>query len=114
MAMAIRRPGCDTTVPAQRPKQCYCNRGAKRRVVQVLTERRAAVLQLIIDDYVRSAVPVGSENIVKTYGLGLSSATLRNEMARLEEDGYISHPHTSAGRVPSDKGYRYYHGSAMP
>jgi heat-inducible transcriptional repressor len=75
---------------------------------QVLTERRAAVLQLIIDDYVRSAVPVGSENIVKTYGLGLSSATLRNEMARLEEDGYISHPHTSAGRVPSDKGYRYY------
>jgi heat-inducible transcriptional repressor len=74
----------------------------------VLTERRAAVLQLIIDDYVRSAVPVGSENIVKTYGLGLSSATLRNEMARLEEDGYISHPHTSAGRIPSDKGYRYY------
>ena len=74
----------------------------------MLTERRAAVLQLIIDDYVRSAVPVGSDNIVKTYGLGLSSATLRNEMARLEEEGYISHPHTSAGRVPSDKGYRYY------
>lgn len=79
----------------------------------MLTERRAAVLQLIIDDYVRSAVPVGSENIVKTYGLGLSSATLRNEMARLEEDGYISHPHTSAGRVPSDKGYRYYVESLM-
>jgi heat-inducible transcriptional repressor len=53
-------------------------------------------------------VPVGSENIVRMHGLGLSSATLRNEMARLEEDGYISHPHTSAGRVPSDKGYRYY------
>jgi heat-inducible transcriptional repressor len=80
----------------------------QRGLGQVLTERRAAVLQLIIDDYVRSAVPVGSENIVRTYGLGLSSATLRNEMARLEEDGYISHPHTSAGRVPSDKGYRYY------
>jgi heat-inducible transcriptional repressor len=77
-------------------------------MAHVLTERRAAVLQLIIDDYVRSAVPVGSENIVKTHGLGLSSATLRNEMARLEEDGYISHPHTSAGRIPSDKGYRYY------
>jgi len=74
----------------------------------VLNERRAAILQLIIDDYVRSATPVGSENIVRTHGLGLSSATLRNEMARLEDDGYISHPHTSAGRVPSDKGYRYY------
>jgi heat-inducible transcriptional repressor len=74
----------------------------------VLTERRAAILQLIIDDYVRSATPVGSENIVKTHRLELSPATLRNEMARLEEDGYISHPHTSAGRVPSDKGYRYY------
>jgi heat-inducible transcriptional repressor len=74
----------------------------------VLTERRAAILQLIIDDYIRSATPVGSENIVRTHGLGLSSATLRNEMARLEDEGYISHPHTSAGRVPSDKGYRYY------
>jgi heat-inducible transcriptional repressor len=51
---------------------------------------------------------VGSENIVRSHGLELSPATLRNEMARLEEDGYISHPHTSAGRVPSDKGYRYY------
>jgi heat-inducible transcriptional repressor len=75
---------------------------------QVLTERRAAILQLIIDDYVCSATPVGSENIVRTHRLELSPATLRNEMARLEEDGYISHPHTSAGRVPSDKGYRYY------
>jgi heat-inducible transcriptional repressor len=74
----------------------------------VLTERRAAILQLIVDDYVRSAMPVGSENIVRMHGLGLSSATLRNEMARLEEDGYIRHPHTSSGRVPSDKGYRYY------
>lgn len=74
----------------------------------MLTERRAAILQLIIDDYVRSATPVGSENIVKEHRLGLSPATLRNEMARLEDDGYISHPHTSAGRVPSDKGYRYY------
>jgi heat-inducible transcriptional repressor len=73
-----------------------------------LTERRAAILQLIITDYVRSATPVGSENIVRTHGLGVSPATLRNEMARLEDEGYISHPHTSAGRVPSDKGYRYY------
>jgi heat-inducible transcriptional repressor len=51
---------------------------------------------------------VGSETVVRRHGLKLSSATIRNEMARLEEEGYISHPHTSAGRVPSDKGYRYY------
>jgi heat-inducible transcriptional repressor len=87
--------------------------GAEGGLRQVLTERRAAILQLIVDDYVRSAVPVGSENIVRAHGLGLSSATLRNEMARLEEEGYISHPHTSAGRVPSDKGYRYYVESLM-
>lgn len=79
----------------------------------MLTERRAAILQLIIDDYVASAVPVGSENIVRVHRLGLSPATIRIEMARLEEDGYISHPHTSAGRVPSDKGYRYYVESLM-
>lgn len=79
----------------------------------MLTERRAAILQLIIDDYIESAVPVGSENIVRTHRLGLSPATIRIEMARLEEDGFISHPHTSAGRVPSDKGYRYYVESLM-
>lgn len=75
---------------------------------RVLTERQAAILQLIIDDYIVTAVPVGSENVVRLHGLGLSPATIRNEMMRLEEEGYISHPHTSAGRVPSDRGYRYY------
>lgn len=74
----------------------------------MLTERRAQVLRLIVSDYIESATPVGSEQIVKRHGLGLSPATIRNEMARLEEDGYITHPHTSAGRVPSDRGYRYY------
>jgi heat-inducible transcriptional repressor len=74
----------------------------------MLTERRAQVLRLIVSDYIESATPVGSEQIVKRHRLELSSATIRNEMARLEEDGYISHPHTSAGRVPSDRGYRYY------
>ena len=53
-------------------------------------------------------MPVGSDAIVRRFELPFSSATIRNEMARLEEEGYISHPHTSAGRVPSDKGYRYY------
>lgn len=74
----------------------------------MLTERRASILGFIVGEYVESAVPVGSEAIVRRYHLPVSPATIRNEMARLEEDGYISHPHTSAGRVPSDKGYRYY------
>ena len=73
-----------------------------------LSERRAAILRLIIADYVQSAQPIGSEALVQRHNLELSSATIRNEMARLEEDGYIHHPHTSAGRVPSDKGYRYF------
>jgi len=74
----------------------------------MLTERRARLLSLIISEYVDSATPVGSDAIVRKHKLGFSSATIRNEMARLEEEGFISHPHTSAGRVPSDKGYRYY------
>jgi heat-inducible transcriptional repressor len=74
----------------------------------MLTERRAQLLSLIVREYVDSAVPVGSDSIVRKHELPYSSATIRNEMARLEEDGYISHPHTSAGRVPSDLGYRYY------
>ena len=74
----------------------------------MLTERRAQLLSLIIREYVDSAIPVGSDAIVRKHELPFSSATIRAEMARLEEDGYISHPHTSAGRVPSDQGYRYY------
>ena len=74
----------------------------------MLTERRAQLLSLIIGEYVDTAVPVGSDAIVRRFELPFSSATIRNEMARLEDEGFISHPHTSAGRVPSDKGYRYY------
>ena len=74
----------------------------------MLTQRRARILEIIIGEYVTTAVPVGSAAIVRRHGLGVSAATIRNEMARLEEEGYITHPYTSAGRVPSDKGYRYY------
>ena len=73
-----------------------------------LNERKMQILNTLIDDYVQTAQPVGSRTISKKYELGLSSATIRNEMADLEEMGYISQPHTSAGRVPSDKGYRFY------
>src|SRR5688572_12196439 len=74
----------------------------------MLTERRSTLLNLIVEEYVGSALPVGSEHIVRKYQMPYSSATIRLEMARLEDEGYITQPHTSAGRVPSDKGYRYY------
>ncbi len=80
----------------------------------MLSERRAAILRLIVSDYVESAQPVGSENIVRRHQLEVSSATIRNEMARLEEEGFILQPHTSAGRVPSDRGYRYFVEYLMP
>jgi heat-inducible transcriptional repressor len=79
----------------------------------MLTERRSALLNLIVEDYVDTALPVGSQYIVRRHQMPVSPATVRLEMARLEEDGYISQPHTSAGRVPSDKGYRYYVESLM-
>ncbi len=66
------------------------------------------ILKAIVDDYIKSMEPVGSRTIAKKYDMGLSSATIRNEMADLEEMGYLSQPHTSAGRIPSDKGYRLY------
>lgn len=73
-----------------------------------MDERKKQVLHSIIKDYVDTAEPVGSRTISKKYGLGVSSATIRNEMSDLEDMGYIEQPHTSAGRIPSDKGYRYY------
>ena len=73
-----------------------------------LTERKLKILQAIICDYVRSAEPIGSRTLSKKFDLGISPATIRNEMSDLEDMGYLSHPHTSAGRVPSDKAYRLY------
>jgi len=66
------------------------------------------ILQAVTDDYITTAEPVGSRTIARKYGLGVSPATIRNEMSDLEELGYLEQPHTSAGRVPSDKGYRFY------
>jgi heat-inducible transcriptional repressor len=78
-----------------------------------LSERKLKILQAIITDYVTCAEPVGSRSIAKKYDLGISPATIRNEMADLEEMGYLTHPHTSAGRVPSDKAYRLYVNTLM-
>ena len=73
-----------------------------------LDERKYMILQAIIDDYIMTAVPVGSRTISRKSGVGFSPATIRNEMSDLEELGYLDQPHTSAGRVPSDKAYRLY------
>lgn len=70
--------------------------------------RKRRVLEALIDDYIATAEPVGSRTLARKYSLGVSPATIRNEMADLEELGFLEQPHTSAGRVPSDKGYRYY------
>ncbi|HZG71016.1 MAG TPA: HrcA family transcriptional regulator, partial [Chondromyces sp.] len=74
----------------------------------MLTDRQLLILQVIIDDFIRSAQPVGSRSLSKKEEISLSSATIRNEMADLEELGYIEKTHSSSGRVPSEKGYRYY------
>jgi heat-inducible transcriptional repressor len=78
-----------------------------------MEERKNRVLQAIIDDYIQTAEPVGSRTIARKYRLGVSPATIRNEMSDLEEMGYLEQPHTSAGRIPSDRGYRYYVDSLM-
>ena len=73
-----------------------------------LTSRQEMILGLVVHEFVRTATPVGSRTLVEKYGLNVSPATVRNEMARLEELGYLTHPHTSAGRIPTDLGYRYF------
>jgi heat-inducible transcriptional repressor len=77
-------------------------------VGRVQEERRLAVLRAIVEDYVATEEPVGSKALVERHGLGVSPATVRNDMAALEDEGYITQPHTSAGRVPTDKGYRLF------
>ena len=73
-----------------------------------LGEREAAVLRLVVSDHIRTAEPVGSAAVARRHRLSVSAATIRNDMASLEEAGYLNHPHTSAGRVPTDLGYRFY------
>lgn len=73
-----------------------------------IDDRKIKILQAIINDYILTGEPIGSRTIAKRYDLGVGSATIRNEMADLEEMGYLEQPHTSAGRIPSSKGYRLY------
>ena len=74
----------------------------------MLTQRRAGILNLVVDEYIDTATPVSSRALVDRHRLDVSTATVRNELARLEQDGYITHPYTSAGRIPSNVGYRFY------
>jgi heat-inducible transcriptional repressor len=76
---------------------------SRRKVVAVSEDRRLAVLRAIVDDYVQTREPVGSRALVERHRLGVSPATIRNDMAALEEEGYIVQPHTSAGRVPTTR-----------
>lgn len=74
----------------------------------VITERQKKILNIVVDEYISSAQPIGSEFLAKRYNFNVSPATLRNEMRGLTKNGYLFQPHTSAGRVPTDKGYRFF------
>src|ERR687889_1953104 len=74
----------------------------------MVEDRKLSVLRAIVQDYVSTQEPVGSKSLVERHQLGVSPATVRNDMAALEEEGLIAQPHTSAGRIPTDKGYRLF------
>jgi heat-inducible transcriptional repressor len=94
-------------------RQSSRERGTPIRPALELTDRQRTVLRAVVEDYVLTAVPVGSKALLGRYHLGVSPATVRSAMAELESLGLLTHPHTSAGRVPSDLGYRLYVESLM-
>src|SRR5579871_2430412 len=73
-----------------------------------MDERKAAILKTVVTEYIETAQPVGSVHVVRDPTIDVSAATVRADMASLEREGYLTHPHTSAGRIPTDKGYRYF------
>src|SRR5688500_19959491 len=73
-----------------------------------LSERELRVLEAVVQTYIETAEPAGSQTIARLFGLGVSPATIRNTMSELEEKGFLFHPHTSAGRIPTDQAYRVY------
>jgi heat-inducible transcriptional repressor len=80
----------------------------KRMMIETLSDRERSILQAVIESYIATAEPAGSRRLVKVYDLDISPATVRNTMADLESKGFLTHPHTSAGRMPTDLAYRYY------
>ena len=75
---------------------------------RALNDRRAAILEAVVTEYIGTAEPVGSSHVANSPGVQVSSATVRSEMVALEREGYLVQPHTSAGRIPTDKGYRFF------
>src|SRR5919204_2412222 len=73
-----------------------------------LSDRQLRVLEAVVQTYIETAEPAGSQTIARRFGLGVSPATIRNTMSELEDKGYLFHPHTSAGRIPTDRAYRVY------
>lgn len=82
--------------------------------MNTLNPRRQAVLAIVVQEHIATAQPIGSKMVVEEYGLKVSPATIRNEMKALEEQGFLTHPHTSAGRVPTEEGYRYFVQHLLP
>ncbi len=80
----------------------------------MLDDRKTAILRAVVEEYIATAQPVGSAHIASNRDLAVSSATVRNDMAALEREGYLMHPHTSAGRIPTDKGYRFFVDNLVP
>src|ERR1700752_2158557 len=74
----------------------------------MLDDRKAAILRAVVEEYIQPAQPAGSGHVAQRAQLSVSSATVRNEMGVLEREGYLAQPHTSAGRIPTDKGYRFF------
>ena len=80
----------------------------------MLDDRKTAILRAVVEEYIATAQPVGSAHIANNREMAVSSATVRNDMAALEREGYLMHPHTSAGRIPTDKGYRFFVDNLVP
>ena len=80
----------------------------------MLDDRKTSILRAVVEEYIATAQPVGSAHIANNRDMAVSSATVRNEMAALEREGYLMHPHTSAGRIPTDKGYRFFVDNLVP
>jgi heat-inducible transcriptional repressor len=80
----------------------------------MLDDRKTAILRAIVEEYIATAMPVGSSHIANSQEFAVSSATVRNDMAVLEREGFLTHPHTSAGRIPTDKGYRFFVDNLVP
>ena len=105
VAVVVRSPPRRCDADGAEP----CGRLALGRVeCQMLDDRKTAILSAVVQEYIATALPVGSTHIADAPGVRVSSATVRNEMAVLEQEGYLVQPHTSAGRIPTDKGYRFF------